>query len=104
MTIITYIIKSTVVTVENNILIEFECSAQDIDGILISIVVKYDTTIDEVLDMINDATFYAITEAITAKEEENEREKEKNRCKPLKDDIDIHIGDEKTVKKPKKGK
>lgn len=90
--------------VNERILVEFECSSDEVDTFTGSITVTYDTPISAVFERINDASWNGVRDLITAKNEDEERKKEKDRYKPLKNQIDAHIGKEQDVKKPKKEK
>lgn len=95
-----YTITGTSV-INERILVEFECSSDEVDTFTGSITVTYDTPTSVVFERINDAAWNGIRDLITAKKEDEEREKEKERYKPLKDLIDAQIGKEHDVKKPK---
>jgi hypothetical protein len=100
-----YTITGTSVTDDfNNIRVDFEGSAEDVDTFSGSIVVSYNVPTGQVFEMINSAVFNAITGIRSAKKAQEKREKEKDRYKPLKDQIDSQIGIERDVKKPKKDK
>jgi len=99
-----YTITGTSVTDDSQIRVEFEGSADDVDTFGGSIVVSYDVAPGRVLEIINDAVFNYITDIRSAKKVRDERDKEKDRHKPLKTQIDAHIGKKHDVKKPKKEK
>jgi len=99
-----YTITGTSVTDDDMILVEFECSSDEVGAFTGSITATYDTPISEVLERINDTAWNAVTDIIITKKADEERKKKQDRYKPLKAQIDAHIGKEHEVKKPKKDK
>jgi len=97
-----YTITGTSVVDECIILVEFACSSDEVGAFNGSITATYDTPISEVLERINDTAWNAVTDILTTKKADEERKKKKDRYKPLKAQIDAHIGKEQDVKKPKK--
>lgn len=99
-------ITETSITDKEELLIEFECSAKDIDVIKSSITVEPDTPSDDLLDDINNAAYNILTPIVSAKETTEKRKNEdkikEDKCKVLKATIDEAVGKEKPVKKPEK--
>jgi len=97
-----YTITGTSVTDDLDIRVDYEGSADDVDTFTGSIVVSYNVPTGQVFERINSAVFNAIEGIRSANKAKEERKKEKDRYKPLKDQIDAQIGKEREVKKPKK--
>ena len=103
---IKYKITATSITDEKEVLVEFVCLSNDIEDIDNSIRVDPDSSIDEMHQKINDASYNIITSTISKKDKEMEREKKEkekdDKCKVLKAAIDEEIDEEKPIKKPEK--
>lgn len=100
-----YKIVDTMVTDGDEILIKFEIISSPIGILKRSMSVPHDTTLDVVLEKINDMAYNDIEAAIANRERKEQKIAEKETRKAardaLKNEIDENIDNETVVKKPK---